>query len=142
MSTKSETALSKKLGIQAGQAVLLLNVPDDAAEILFPSLPAGVEILWETAEKQVDLILFWPKTLHQLPEKFEALQTQIVPDGAIWSLIPKKKFASKRGITFSWEEMQAAGLETDLVDNKVATFSDEDYGTRFVIRKEFREKYR
>lgn len=142
MSTKSGTALSKKLGIQAGQRVLLLNAPDEAADILFPGLPEGVEILPETAEKQVDVILFWPQEISQLAEKFGDLQTKIMPDGAIWAFIPKKKFAPKRGVTFSWEEMQAAGLETDLVDNKVASFSDEDYGTRFVIRKEFREKYR
>jgi hypothetical protein len=49
---------------------------------------------------------------------------------------------SLRGIDFSWEAMQAAGLETDLVDNKVASFSEEDYGTRFVIRKALRDKYR
>jgi hypothetical protein len=34
--------------------------------------------------------------------------------------------------------MQAAGLQTDLVDNKVASVTEQDYGTRFVIRKERR----
>lgn len=49
--------------------------------------------------------------------------------------------ARQRGIDFSWQEMQAAGLRTDLVDNKVASITAEDYGTRFVIRKELRSKY-
>ncbi len=31
--------------------------------------------------------------------------------------------------------MQVAGLQTDLVDNKVASIDEQDYGTRFVIRK-------
>ena len=55
--------------------------------------------------------------------------------------MPKKKYALRRGIDFSWEEMQAAGLQTDLVDNKVASITGEDYGTRFVIRKDRRGRY-
>ncbi len=142
MSTKSATKLSKKFGIQAGQRVCLLNPPDDAIAVLTPTLPEDVQIMVGTAEAQVDIVLFWPQTLHQLAERFAELQLEIVPDGAIWAMIPKKKFAKKRNIDFSWEMMQAAGLETDLVDNKIASFSEQDYGTRFVIRKHLRDKYR
>jgi len=35
--------------------------------------------------------------------------------------MPKMAFAAGRGVSFSWEEMQAAGLRGDLVDNKVAS---------------------
>jgi hypothetical protein len=49
--------------------------------------------------------------------------------------MPKKAFAAGRGVSFSWEEMQAEGLRGDLVDNKVASITATDYGTRFVIRK-------
>lgn len=69
------------------------------------------------------------------------MQNLILPDGAIWVIIPKKKFAREWNIDFSWEQMQAAGLQTDLVDNKVASIDDESYGTQFVIRKEKRRKY-
>ena len=141
MSTKSSTKLSKKLGIQPGHQLCLLNPPNDALAVLTPTLPEGVNIIVGTAETQVDIILFWPQTLHQLSARFAELQLAIVPDGAIWAMIPKKKFTKKRGIDFTWEMMQAAGLETDLVDNKVASFSDQDYGTRFVIRKALRTKY-
>jgi hypothetical protein len=74
-------------------------------------------------------------------EQFRRLQSEIVPNGAIWAVIPKKKFAPAHGIAFSWSEMQAAALQTDLVDNKEASFSEEEYGTRFVIRKEKRGRY-
>ena len=37
--------------------------------------------------------------------------------------------------------MQAAALTTDLVDNKNAAFSEQDYATRFVIRKDRRALY-
>lgn len=142
MSTKSSTGLSKKLGIKAGHRICLLYAPGESMEILSPTLPEGVKILTGTTEEKVDVILFWPQSGQALVKQFSTLQSKIVPEGAIWAMIPKKKFARKRGIDFSWEELQTAGLQTDLVDNKVASFSDEDYGTRFVIRKEFRDKYR
>jgi len=56
-------------------------------------------------------------------------------------VIPKKPFAQTRGIDFSWSELQEAALRTDLVDNKVASLSVEEYATRFVIRKDRRGKY-
>jgi hypothetical protein len=56
-------------------------------------------------------------------------------------VIPKKPFARARGVELSWEALQAAGLQTDLVDNKIASISDQEYATRFVIRKERRAAY-
>ncbi|HEV2458778.1 MAG TPA: hypothetical protein VGS80_10475, partial [Ktedonobacterales bacterium] len=89
-----------------------------------------------------DLILFWPTAIDGLADRFTRLQRAIHPDGAIWAVIPKKAFARERGVTFTWEEMQAAALTTDLVDNKGAAFSEQDYATRFVIRKDRRASYR
>jgi hypothetical protein len=76
--------------------------------------------------------------LDGLVEWFAALQGQIAPTGAVWAVMPKKKFAPGRRVSFTWEELQAAGLQTDLVDNKIASITEQDYGTRFVIRKERR----
>jgi hypothetical protein len=62
----------------------------------------------------------------------------IAPDGGLWVMFPKKAYLGKYGMDMTWEDMQAAALETVLVDNKVASFSDEFYATRFVIRSELR----
>ncbi len=64
-----------------------------------------------------------------------------MPDGAIWVMLLKQPIALRRGVTLTWDAMQAAALQTDLVDNKIATFSDEEYGTRFVLRRERRPAY-
>ena len=64
-----------------------------------------------------------------------------MPDGSLWVVTPKKAFAARHNIAFSWEEMQAAALSTDLVDNKIASISGEEYATRFVIRRERRHLY-
>jgi len=129
--------LAKKLGIKSGMAVCLLDAPPEAEAAVRESAAWAV---FSTAlgEGRYDVILFWPRQLEGLVERFAELQSRIVPDGSIWALIPKKKFAARRGVDFTWEEMQAAGLQTDLVDNKVASVTEQDYGTRFVIRKKRR----
>jgi hypothetical protein len=86
-------------------------------------------------------ILFWPTQLAGLSDRFAQLQRHILPDGAIWAVIPNKPFARARRIDFGWSDVQEAALQTDLVDNKVASLSVEEYATRFVIRKDRRGKY-
>ena len=76
-----------------------------------------------------------------LTERFARLARVISVEGAVWAVLPNKRHASQRGISFSWEQMQAAGLRTDLVDNKIVSLSPEEYATRFVIRKDRRARY-
>jgi hypothetical protein len=72
---------------------------------------------------------------------FAQLQRHIVPDGAIWAVICRKRFARAGGIDFGWSDVQVAALQTDWVDKKVASSSEEEYATQFVIRKDRRDKY-
>ncbi len=134
--------LARKLGIVPGYTVLLLDAPTPSAALLRDACPPGVA-LDETDDgaDRYDLIFFSPQIADGLAERFAALQGRIVPDGAIWVMLLKKPIAHKRGVTLTWETMQAAALQTDLVDNKIATFSDEEYGTRFVLRRERRPAY-
>ena len=131
--------LASKLGIKPGMAVCLLEAPPEAEQVIRQAAPwAGIST--GLIEPRYDVILVWPSELDGLAEYFAMLQGRIHPDGAIWAVMPKVKYAAGRGVHFNWEQMQAAGLQTDLVDNKVASITDQDYGTRFVIRKEHRKK--
>jgi hypothetical protein len=129
--------LVTKLGIKPGEKVALLAAPPALAAALEQAAP-GAEFYDALGDAPYELILFWPTQADGLAETFAQLQRQIVPDGAIWAVIPRQPVARKRGFALSWEAMQAAGLQTDLVDNKIASVSDEEYATRFVIRKERR----
>jgi hypothetical protein len=133
--------LAKKLGIKSGQVVCLLNAPSEAATLIRQECPEEVSFSDTLERGPYDVILFWPTQLDGLSDRFAQLQCHIVPDGAIWAVIPKKPFARARGIDFSWAELQEAALRTDLVDNKVASLSVEEYATRFVIRKDRRGEY-
>jgi hypothetical protein len=139
------STLATKLGLRPGQLVRLLEAPAEDVQLLSEISPPGVEISIEEALEdtpQFDLLFFWPHALEGLAERFSTLVNTIVPDGAIWVVMPKRSVAARRGIAFSWEQMQAAALATDLVDNKIASVSGEEYATRLVIRREARQKYR
>jgi hypothetical protein len=134
--------LARKLGIVPGLTILLLDAPAPSATLLRDACPPGVTVAdADDGEARYDLIFLWPQAAAGLAEQFAALQWRIVPDGAIWAMLLKKPIARMRGVTLTWEAMQAAALQTDLVDNKIASFSDEEYGTRFVIRRERRPSY-
>ena len=125
--------LARKVGIKSGQAVCLLNAPGDVLASLARQ-SKGVRFSTSLGDGRYDIIIFWPARSAELA-RFAELQSRVSPDGAIWAVIPKKHFAQRRGVDFTWEDMQAAALETDLDDNKVVSVSDEEYATRFVIRK-------
>jgi hypothetical protein len=128
-------SLLKKIGIKSGLRVCLLGPTPEAEEAIRGEAPEEVIFLDGLGEGPYDIILFWPQGLAGLVERFTELQKAIRPDGAIWAVMPKKKYAGQRGIDFNWDELQAAALQTDLVDNKTASITEQDYGTRFVIRK-------
>jgi len=54
----------------------------------------------------------------------------------LWFVTPKKPAAIVRGTNIAFDTEQQFALSTsDLVDNKTLTFSDEEYGVRFEVRK-------
>lgn len=131
--------LARKLGIVPGCSILLPDAPATSAALLRAACPPGVTVAdADDDSNRYDLIFLWPLATDGLAERFAALQWRIVPNGAIWVMLLKKPVARQRGVTLTWEAMQGVALQTDLVDNKIASFSDEEYGTRFVIRRERR----
>lgn len=134
--------LARKLSIMPGQSLCLLDAPSPSASVVCDACPHGVTIHYVLGAERYDAVFLWPVSRDGLAERLAALQRAIVPAGAIWLVMPNKRAAAPRGIPFTWEEMQAAALTTDLVDNKIVSLSSEEYATRFVIRKERRAAYK
>ena len=122
--------LFRKLGIRAGDTILLIDSPLGVVKLLEQIAPPGVLFSQNLDDQPFDQILFWPHQLGALKHRMVQLANIIDPAGAIWLIIPKKKDAPARGISFAWEDMQLEALQTDLVDNKIASFSETDYATR------------
>ncbi len=128
---------ARKLGLRPGQRVLLIGAPTASAARLRSEAPSGVRFV-RSPKVVVDQVFCWPKDVRGLAAELARLQRRLDPDGSVWIVMPKKAFAAARGIHFTWEAMQAEGLKGDFVDNKVASFDEQDYATRFVLRKERR----
>jgi hypothetical protein len=133
--------VAHKLGIEPGHAILLLDPTPATAELLRAECPLAEFFPEHRPGKRYEAAFFWPATLDGLTARFATLQRRIIPSGAIWAVIPKRPVAKRLGLALTWEEMQAAGLRTDLVDNKIVSLSAEEYATRFVIRKDRRSRY-
>ncbi len=132
--------LAQKLGLRPTMRICLFDASPASAATIREAAPEGCAFAAEPGDDaRYDLIFCWPAEPEGLAEWFAALQRCIVPDGAIWVVLPKKPVARQRGITLTWEQMQAAALTTDLVDNKIASLGADEYATRFVIRRDRRD---
>lgn len=132
-----ESDLARKLGLQPGQRVLLIGASRTAVDHLRKSSSGAIRFLTR-ATSMVDQVFWWPKEVRRLPSELARLKRILDPGGAVWIVMPKKPFALARGVRFTWEEMQAQGLKGDFVDNKIATIDDQEYATRFVLRRDRR----
>ena len=134
----SDAALARKLGIRPGHRVWLLDAPPLSAEVIERAAAGSAVITDDGDEPPYDTVLWWPATLESFAGRLAALQGHMAPAGCVWVVMPKKAYAQRRGVAFTWEQMQAAALTTDFVDNKIAALTPEEYATRFVIRKDRR----
>jgi hypothetical protein len=125
----SETPLFKKLGIQEGQVIGLLNVPVYYHAIL-PVLPADVTISTDDAEKK-DLIHFFVTDAEACHRQLPALREQIKQHGCIWVSWPKK--ASKYPTDLTEDLVRSIAIHTGLVDTKVCSVNETWSALKFVI---------
>ena len=137
MNTASE--LVRKLDIRAKYLAVALNANPDILASIQEALPEGATLVMELpTDIRPKIILVWLTDRDDLYRVFQRLGHAITPDGAIWAVIAKKTAAKNKTASVTFDQVQAAALKTNLVDNKVVSFSDQEYGIRFVIRREKR----
>ena len=128
-----------KIGVTGGQKILVHRAPKQFTQELRDQAPPETMISTRlTKRARYDLIFHFAAPDQDLDALLELMQNALKPDGALWVVIPKQKQAKQLGYLYDWNILHASALKTTLVDNKTLTFSPEEYGTRFVIRKEFR----
>ena len=104
------TALLKKLRMQAGQRVLILNAPPGYVESL-EDLPEGVEVS-EQAGGKFDFVHLFVKDSAELDQLRSAATGAVEYDGLLWISYPKKSAKVDTDITRDvlWELMGDTGL--------------------------------
>ena len=130
----SGTPLAKKLGIRAGDTVVLVGAPDGFEDEL-EGLPDNVTLKRRAASK-AQVVIFFTTKRADLERRFEPLAKSIFPDGSLWIAWPKKSSGVPTDVNENL--LREVGLPHGLVDNKVCAVNDVWSGLRFVWRKENR----
>ncbi|MBI4312508.1 MAG: hypothetical protein HY681_12115 [Chloroflexi bacterium] len=135
--TETPALFVKQLGIRPADTVQLLNAPPFFTSVLTPALPEGASLLTDGAPASVaNIVLLWPRNMADMMNAVnERIALGMSTLSAIWVVIPKKPVAQRRASDLFFQPILDAVLPTGLVDNKTLTFSEEEYGIRFVPRK-------
>ncbi len=121
--TGSGRPLLDKLGVRAGMRVALVEVADEAFEALLTErgaaltdLRPGLDLVFYRVDQPADLL------------RIGELRPLIRDSGAIWVLRVKGPGLAVREV-----DVIEAGRAFDLVDNKIASFSDTLAAMRLVV---------
>ncbi|MEZ6233745.1 MAG: hypothetical protein R3B68_06110 [Phycisphaerales bacterium] len=128
----SGTPLPKKLGIQPGHTLVILDAPDDFDALLIP-LPDDVTIRRDLrAKSPIDVAIAFATTSDRMAARVGTLRTRIASNGAIWCAWPKRASGVPTDITE--DVVRQIAFEHALVDNKVCAIDATWSGLRLVIR--------
>ncbi len=132
MAGYSGTPLPKKLGIQDGDRVLVLDPPEGYPAGL-GEVPRGATVRTSARGRApFDVIIIFTPCVEVLSERFSAAARRLVPSGGLWVAWPKKA----SGVPTNLDEnvVREVGLAAGLVDNKVCAIDETWSGLRFVYR--------
>lgn len=132
-------ALARKFGMKPGMRIGLVGADSESEAVLRTAIIGEADWAVEPEGGNFELVFYWPRSREEFSERIWDMAEMVAPNGAVWVMFPKKAYLETYGLDMTWEEMQATALETVLVDNKVAAFSEMFYGTRFVIRRDLRK---
>ena len=99
------TPLAKKLRIQPGQRIMVLNSPPGYLEKL-GDLPEDVQLMDEPAE-ELDLVHLFVRNIPELEDLGPSAINSVKYDGLLWVSYPKKSSKVKTNISrdVGWEIM-------------------------------------
>ncbi len=134
MAGYSKTPLLKKLGIKPNFTMWVLNPPPNYFSIL-GDLPENVQIKTASGD-DYNFIHIFTKAQSELSSQILLLKSSLAKDGMLWISWPKK--AAKTTTDLDGNIVRQLGLDSGLVDIKVAAIDDIWSGLKFVFRKEDR----
>lgn len=130
MAGYSGTPLAKKLGINPGSEVALLNAPGGLA---IDGMPEGVTPRHDLrGSAPLDVVVLFTAAAAGLPERFAEAAARLAPTGGLWVGWPKR--ASGVPTDLTEDIVRTIGLDAGLVDNKVCAIDETWSGLRFVRR--------
>lgn len=135
MAGYSNTPLPKKLGIQPGATVVVLNAPLNFREIL-GRIPEGVRFA-EKVRQGSDFIHLFTTRRSELAKRIKMLRSKMADQGILWISWPKKSAGVPTDVTE--DVIRAVALPLGLVDTKVCAVDEVWSGLKLMIRRENRK---
>ena len=103
--------MTKRLGIQPGHTIAVVNEPPDFWRVLGP-LPPRVEAL-KRASRPLDVLVYFSDTLENIERRIPAFEPMLASRGALWVGHPRDKI----GTAYVDRAGARAGLATaELID--------------------------
>jgi hypothetical protein len=130
----SGTPLARKLGIQAGMRLLLVNPPALYTELLAP-LPEPVFFVRKLGA-DVDLMQIFSTDRADLARRLAQARERLGPEAVVWVSWPKK--AAKVPTDITEDVVREVALPLGFVDVKVCAVDAVWSGLKLVVRKALR----
>ena len=133
----SGTPLPKKLGLNDGGTLVMIDAPDGIEKWLAPLPPASRLTAKLSAENA--LVILFCRDVGALKKGLPKVSRKLHADGSLWISWPKK--TSRLFIDLSEDGIRAIVLPTGLVDVKVCAVNEDWSGLKLMVRKELRGKW-
>jgi hypothetical protein len=128
--------MPKKLGIEAGHKVCLLNAPASfERHLLTPGVADDVRFTHDLRLPPVDVVVLFVDSLADLEKRFADIAARLHPQGGFWVAFPKR---ARRATDVTGEVVRRIALAAGMVDDKVASIGNWS-GVRLVMREEIRD---
>ena len=127
--------MAKKLGVKAGNKVLLLGAPAHYRKLLEP-LPGSVDFA-KSPSTSVDLVHLFSSNRAELKQALTKLRSSLHPAATLWVSWPKQ--AARVATDITEDVVREIALPLGFVDVKVCAVDDVWSGLKLVVRKELRD---
>ncbi|MEQ8363441.1 MAG: DUF3052 domain-containing protein [Cyclobacteriaceae bacterium] len=127
----SGTPLIKKLGIQPGFSIRIVNEPQSYWDWISP-LPEDIKVLTRAKKEGIDFIHLFCMEKKKFEKEFLKLKADLKKDGMLWVSWPKK--SSKVASDLDENIIRNFGLNNGLVDVKVCAVDEVWSGLKFMYR--------
>lgn len=131
----SGTPLARKLGLKAGQRLLLWQAPPDYLSHTLPPCPEGLQLVAQ-ASTDVDIAHAFLTDADALAALLRDWRAQLRPDVTVWISWPKK--ASRVPTTVTEDVIRSLALPLGWVDVKVCAVDAVWSGLKLVVRQTLR----
>jgi hypothetical protein len=134
---RAAATLSKKLGVKAGQQVLLLGAPERwCARFEAEAVASDVRVSRQlrSIRDSADCIVMFLDCLSDLEDRIVPVSDRLLPDGQVWVA-----WRSRRAADVNEGVVRRIGLVAGLVDTQVRQIDTVWSGMRLVNRRENRD---